>query len=134
MDCLKPMTRAPTRAEIDIFLQDCDSFVILVNTLRGTTLSDVAINLTICFRAIHKLTYVQPACGVAYINLTIFVALFVALLLMFSVGFAFPVVYSPELKKMCRPVGANFSWPVLIFGKGTRKTVPLCPLLISLIP
>ena len=94
MDCLKPMTRAPTRAEIDIFLQDCDSFVILVNTLRGTTLSDVAINLTICFRAIHKLTYVQPACGVAYINLTIFVALFVALLLMFSVGFAFPVVYS----------------------------------------
>ena len=80
MDCLKPMTRAPTRAEIDIFLQDCDSFVILVNTLRGTTLSDVAINLTICFRAIHKLTYVQPACGVAYINLTIFVALFVDVL------------------------------------------------------
>ena len=44
-------------------------------------------------RCVHKLTYVQPACGVAYINLTICVALFVALL-MFSVGFAFPVVYS----------------------------------------
>ena len=30
----------------------------------------------------------------------------------------------------CRPVGANFSWPVLTFGQSTRKTMPLCPMLI----
>ena len=33
----------------------------------------------------------------------------------------------------CRPVGANFSWPVLTFGQSMRKTMPLCPTLISLI-
>ena len=34
----------------------------------------------------------------------------------------------------CRPVGANFFWPVLIFGKSTRKIVLLCPWLLSLMP
>ena len=33
----------------------------------------------------------------------------------------------------CQPAGANFSRPVLIFGQSTRKTMPLCPMLISLI-
>ena len=33
----------------------------------------------------------------------------------------------------CQSVGANFSRPVLIFLQITRKTVPLCPLLISFI-
>ena len=34
----------------------------------------------------------------------------------------------------CQPAGANFSQLVLIFGQSTRKNMPLCPLLILLIP
>ena len=32
----------------------------------------------------------------------------------------------------CQPAGANFSRPVLIFGQSTQKTMPICPMLISL--
>ena len=32
-----------------------------------------------------------------------------------------------RVAKPCQPVGVNFFWPVLIFGKSTRKTVLLCP-------
>ena len=48
--------------------------------------------------------------------------------------------YSATLKQSCKNVQTvrtsrcYFFWPVLIFGKSTRKTVLLCPWLISLMP
>ena len=41
-----------------------------------------------------------------------------------------------RVAKTCRPADGSvlFFWPVLIFGKSTRKTVLLCPWLISLMP